>query len=243
MSTVMEKVEESIKRMPEGLLDELSQKQLSKVMRRQTWPDHERAEHSVFEVALVQGTVPREAYAELLFQVLPIYEALEDRAEDLKDDPVAGPVIFPELNRKEAIQADLEFYAGPDSSEKFELLPVTEEYRDRIRSATPAQYVAHHYTRYLADLSGGFPIDQALTTAWNLETDGRRYYTWPGIPDAMAFKKTYREALSELPVSVEEKRSIIQEVLYAYELNIEMVEILADRYEMRSNGDSPVAHP
>ena len=246
MSTVMEKVEESIKRMPEGLLDELSQQKLSKVMRRQTWPDHERAEHSVFEVALVRGTVPRDAYADLLAQVWHIYDALEARAEELKDDPLAGGVIFPELHRKEAIEADLEFYAGSDWAEKYPIMPVTEEYRDRIRSATPSQYVAHHYTRYLADLSGGFDIDRGISGAFGLEGEnGRRYYQWPGIPDAMAFKKQYREVLSEMPVSVEEKRSIIQEVLYAYELNIEMVEILADRYDMRGNGDGDgqVAHP
>jgi len=233
MSIVLERARETALKIPPAVLDELTSRPVSKIMRRQTWPDHERAEHSPFEQALVMGTVTKEAYADLLVNVLPVYETLESRMVGLADDPIAGHIIRPELPRAEQIAADLAFYAGPDARETLEVLPVTTEYVDRIRTATPVQYVAHHYTRYLADLSGGIYIDAALTKAWGLELDGRRYYVFDQIPDADTFKGAYRAALDEMPLDADGKRQLIEEVLVAYEFNIEMVAILADKHTIK----------
>lgn len=230
MSIVLERVEEAKNKIPAEILEELSNKPLSRVMRRQTWPDHERAEFSDFEQALVKGTISREGYAELLVQTYFIYIALEEKAVELQGDPVAGPVLFPELLRKDFIEADLEFYLGPEWRDQIKPMEVTEEYVDRIRSSSPEQFVAHHYTRYLADLSGGLMIAASLKNAWNLDRDGIRYYEFPGIPDANEWKKEYRKTLDELPVDPEMKRRIIEEVLIAYEFNIELANQLGDRF-------------
>src|SRR2546428_9062473 len=142
MATVLNRTSQEVTtRLPEQLLEELSRRKLSQIMRRQTWPDHERAEYSAFEQALVNATLSREAYADRLAQVHLIYAALEDRAEEMRSDPVAGPVIFPELHRKDAVEADLRFYLGSDWRAKTEILPVTLAYAKRIRGATPAQFV------------------------------------------------------------------------------------------------------
>lgn len=230
MSKVLGRAEENRKRIPPEIVMELEKKRLSQVMRRQTWPDHERAEYSDFEQALVNATVSREGYRELLAQSWYIYCALEERIEELSADPVAGPVLFPELPRKDCIERDLGFYYGPDWRDQVAPLPLTQEYVERIRNSTPAQFVAHHYTRYLADLSGGLVIRDALRQGWKLDGDGIRYYEFPGIPDPVAFKKNYRATLDALPVDAEEKRGIIAEVLVAYEYNIELVQELAKRY-------------
>lgn len=229
MSIVLDRVEESKKRIPAEILSELDERPLSKIMRRQTWPDHERAEFSPFEQALVKGTISKEAYVDLLVNVLPVYETLEARIDELGDDPIAGPLLVDGLQRVPSITADLDFYSTDWRNMK--VLPVTEEYVARIRDASPQRFVAHHYTRYMADLSGGFYIDKALTAAWNLEgLAGRSYYAFAEIPDGNTFKDAYRSALDTMPVNAEQKKEMIEEVLVAYEYNIEMVAVLADRH-------------
>ncbi|HVL80536.1 MAG TPA: biliverdin-producing heme oxygenase [Actinomycetota bacterium] len=232
MSMVIDRIEELKAKIPTEVVNELADGPLSRVMRRQTWPDHARAEYSDFEQALVKGTLSKEGYLDLLVQVLPVYEALEARAEELRDDPVAGPIVIDELNRTTAIRADIDFYKQvTGTTELPEILEVTQEYVDRVRNSTPEQFVAHHYTRYLADLSGGVFIDRALTQAYGLEgTNGRAYYVFDEIEDANLFKDAYRGTLDQLPLDRDGKRRIMEEVLLAYEFNIEMVEQLGVKH-------------
>lgn len=234
MSVVLDRVEETRKRIKPELLDELETKKLSKILRRETWGDHERAQYSNFEVALVKGTISREAYRDLLAQMFHVYRALEERGEELKDDPIARQIVIPELNRTAAVEADLAFYFGPDWKDQISELPVTKEYVARVRNATPVQFVAHHYTRYLADLSGGVMIDEALRKAWNLDLDGRRYYIFEDIPVPVDFKNSYRATLDDLPVSKDQKLEMIIEAIAAYEYNIEVVSELAERYGVKA---------
>jgi heme oxygenase (biliverdin-producing, ferredoxin) len=229
MSSILERVEENKNRIAPKLREELAKKPLSRLLRRESWPDHERAQYSPFEMALAEGTISSAAYRDLLAQVLPVYIALEERGEELRSDPIAGRVYFPEVLRTKAVETDLDFY-WPTWRAEAQLLPVSQEYVARVRSAEPIQFVAHHYNRYLADLSGGMFIAEALRRAWNLNGEGLRYYEFTGIADAMAWKDGYRKVLDDLPLDIEEKVSLIGEVMVAYEYNIEMAERLADQY-------------
>jgi heme oxygenase len=231
MSAVLDRVDAKTKDWDDpAFAEKLNGKPLSKVMRRETWSDHARAEYSDFEQALVRGTLSIEAYRQMLRQTLPIYEALEARAAELADDPVVGAIVDPRLARSAKIAADLDFYFDGPSWREIELFPVTTEYVDRVRAADPARFVAHHYTRYLADLSGGLMIDAAIKQAYSLDGDGRRYYDFADLGDPVEFKKGYREALDGLPVDVAAKRAIVEEVMVAYEFNIEMIAELEARF-------------
>lgn len=230
MSHIEARIAENKSRLAPKLREELSRKPLSRLLRRESWPDHERAQYSPFEMALAHGTIPRKAYVDLLIQVLPVYRALEAREAELRDDPLAGRVVFPELHRADRVERDIEFFAGPEWKNQESLLPVTVEYVARIRNATPLQFVAHHYNRYLADLSGGLMIGGALRTAWNLNGDGLHYYEFPQIEDAQEWKTNYRSILDGLPLDIEGKIDLIGEVMMAYEYNIEMADDLAKMY-------------
>jgi heme oxygenase (biliverdin-producing, ferredoxin) len=229
MSSILERVEETKNRTFPKLREELAKKPLSRLLRRDTWPDHERAQYSPFEMALAEGTISSAAYRDLLAQVLPVYIALEERGEELRDDPIAGRVYFPEVLRTKNVEADLDYY-WPTWRAEFQMLPVTQEYVARVREATPIQFVAHHYNRYLADLSGGLMIAAALKRAWDLNGNGLRYYDFAEIPDAMAWKTGYREVLDGLPLDIEQKLELIGEVMAAYEYNIVMADVLAEQY-------------
>ena len=229
MSEILDRVEANAQRIAPKLREELERKPLSRLLRRESWPDHERAQYSPFEMALAGGTVPRDAYADLLAQVRPVYIALEERGAELRDDPIAGRVWFPEVHRLWNVEADLDFY-WPAWKTESTMLPVSLEYADRVRNAEPIHFVAHHYNRYLADLSGGIMIAAALRRSWDLNGDGLRYYDFPAIEDTDEWKTMYRGVLDSLPLDIDGKVDLIREVMAAYEYNIEMAEHLAGMY-------------
>lgn len=238
-------VERTLAKRPELLKkigDDLETQPFHVIMRKGTWRDHRRAESSDFEVALVQGEVTETAYADLLVQMLPVYEALEEKALEYKDHPHVQGLFDERLNRTEAIRADIEHFLGADWASKSELLPITQEYVDRIRSSSPSQFAAHHYCRYLADLSGGFDIHKGLAKGFGEEVKGLTYYNFDVLGDANEYKMKYRMALSALDLTPDEKLETIEEVAIAYEFNIDIVAELAIKHDIKPTRDGDGAH-
>lgn len=231
----MTRDEEIDREAPEDLAAQLRHARFAGLMRRHTKADHDRAEHSDFARALVDATLSREAYRELLGQLLLIYEALEERGSELEHDPLAARFIDPALRRVPAIARDLAFFDDSAAPLRVSPLPVTVQYIERIRNTGPIEFIAHHYTRYLADLSGGQDIGRALKEAWGLDEDGIRYYLFPRIPDIKAFKRRYRARLNELPLDDIGKRTLIEEVRVAYEFNIAALDAFASRFPTEAN--------
>ena len=100
-----------------------------------------------------------------------IYAALETAAEAMREDPMAAPFVDDALHRLATLEADLTFLVGPDWAEKISPIPATAAYAARIREtcATSATaYIAHHYTRYIGDLSGGVMIGRVVNRTFGL---------------------------------------------------------------------------
>ena len=231
MSQVLDQLGEITRRPDAEVLADLHEKGLARVLREESWASHGRAEFSDFEQALVKGTITSAAYRELMAQTYFIYKALEEVSATMIGDPVAGPFVIPELYRIPAIEADLAFYYGENWADAIKPLPVTEAYVERIKEAaatSPSRFVAHHYIRYLADLSGGAFIAKGITKAFALGEDGQRFYAFDELGDANEFKNKYRRMLDELPVSDDEKLAVIDETLLAYALNIELINVLSE---------------
>lgn len=195
----------------------------SAAMRRQTWVDHDDAEYTGYMQALLGGELTRDEYADMVAQHYYAYQVLEDAAQRLKGDPVAGPFIHDSLTRIPALEADLEHLLGPDWRDRIQPNEGTEQYLARLREVCytwPGGFVAHHYTRYLGDLSGGQVIKAASERAFGLkDQQGVQFYVFPQIPDYKAFKVEYRDALDAAPWDDEERQKVIDEVLVAYRLN------------------------
>ncbi len=238
MSMILERVEKSKKRLNENLVEQLASKPLSTMVRRNTWADHDVAQLSPFEMSLAQGTISKEGYAELLTNVYPVYIALEARLESLANDPLVGQFHIAELARASFVAKDLEYFYGPDWRDHLQTLDSTQGYIDRINSVDTVGFIAHHYTRYLADLSGGLMIAAALRSCpWHEEGKGLDYYDFSALGDPNGFKNAYRDALDNLPISADQKLDMIHEVMVAYELNIEMGRHLAVKHvKTVSNG-------
>lgn len=200
---------------------------------------HRETEQSRFVGALLAGELTSDGYAELLAQTYLVYCELEDAGRTHTGNPVASPFLHDELLRVPSLEADLEFLRGPSWRETVAALPATTRYVERLREVAyewPAGFVAHHYIRYMGDLSGGQIIRRMLERAYGYTTDGLQFYIFDEIPKPKVFKDTYRAKLDAAPLTPEDQQRVIDEVNLAYRLNGDLFAALEadiDRYLAR----------
>lgn len=178
--------------------------------------EHARAEQSPFVTELLAGRVNNRGYADYLLRLRVVYAALEDAVRARRDDPMVAAVYDPLLERLPAIQADLKHWK-PQGSNDIQS-PAAETYRERIAGAAwGGALVAHHYTRYLGDLSGGQAIGKILDRTFSLGGAGLAMYRFPLRPKP--FKDRYRTRLDALRLGADEVRRVVDEVKVAFGLN------------------------
>jgi heme oxygenase len=202
----------------------------SQALRERSWGDHGRSEGAGFMTDLMKGQGTRDDYIALVAQHYFIYEALETAAPVFATDAVAAPFLSPQLSRLPALESDLAFLLGDDWRDRIAPLPTTERYVDRIRrvaaDAWAGGFVAHHYTRYLGDLSGGQVIGKLMQRHYGFETNGIGFYIFDQIASPKEFKEQYRVELDAAPWDADEQSRVIDEVLLAYRFNTELFDDL-----------------
>jgi heme oxygenase len=203
----------------------------SQALRERTWSGHGESEGAGFMHDLMTGKGTREDYVALVAQHYFVYEALEAAAVTFAGDAEAQPFISAQLTRLPALEVDLEFLLGADWRRQITPLPTTDRYVARIRDIEAegwsGGFVAHHYTRYLGDLSGGQAIGRLMKRHFGFETNGILFYLFDQIADPKAFKETYRDQLDAAGWDAAERERVIDEVLSAYRLNTELFEDLS----------------
>ncbi|MFI9046190.1 heme oxygenase (biliverdin-producing) [Streptomyces sp. NPDC053427] len=209
----------------------------STVIRTASHEQHTEAENSSFMSDLLGGRLGVAAYRRYTEQLWFVYRALEETSGTLGDDPVAGPFIRPELARTTELERDLTHLGGSSWQSGLEPLPATAAYADRVRACArewPAGYVAHHYTRYLGDLSGGQIIRGTAEKTWGFarKGDGVRFYVFEDIGNPAAFKREYRELLDALPVDDLEKQRVVDECKRAFALNSAVFRELGEEFPL-----------
>ncbi|WP_073951841.1 biliverdin-producing heme oxygenase [Streptomyces kebangsaanensis] len=209
----------------------------STLIRTASHEQHVEAETSTFMSDLLGGRLGVDAYARYTEQLFFVYEALEAGAERLAADPAAGPFIRPELFRLAALERDLAHLRGASWRSGLSALPATEAYAARVRECAeqwPAGYIAHHYTRYLGDLSGGQIIRDRAEKTWGFtkKGDGVRFYVFEAITNPAAFKRNYRELLDAVHADDLEKQRIVTECKRAFTLNTTLFHALGEEFPL-----------
>jgi heme oxygenase len=195
---------------------------LSARLRDATREEHERTESALFVVALMAGELDRGAYAALLGQSYFFYSVLEEAGERWRGDAVVGPFVSDALLRRDALEADLAWLLGAGWRDEIAPLPATSRYIDRLRQvcfSSRSGFVAHHYTRYLGDLSGGQIVRSKLRTIYGLTGDGVRFYIFDRIAKPKVFKDSYRELIDTTPWAAGERTNLLAEANEAFRLN------------------------
>lgn len=197
---------------------------LSASMRDGSKAEHEAAESSDFMAELLDGKINEAGYAAYLKRYRQVYAALEEVGRGLADDPIAAAVWDADLERLAAIDADLDHWAPGEPRETDS--PAAAAYADRLResAAWGGLFAAHHYTRYLGDLSGGQAIGRILDRHFDLDATansgrGIAFYDFAAIAKPKPYKDAYRARLDGLGLSEDEIQRVVDEVRVAFNLN------------------------
>lgn len=199
-------------------------------LREGTRDEHERAERMPFVSALLAGEVPLDGYVCYLVQLSAVYAALEGDRAAIAAHPPLRALLHPALDRTTALEADLDHLAGSRWRGRHAVSPQTHAYCariDEVRGQWPAGFVAHHYTRYLGDLSGGQAIAGAVRRHYGLTgTDGTRFFVFERIGPVKLFKDRYRETLDALAWGATERERVVDEARAAFRHNAMMLSAL-----------------
>lgn len=202
-----------------------TRRRLSVAMKHGSAEEHLAAEQSAFISELLAGRVTARGYSEYLLRLRVVYAALEDTMRARRNDPMVAAVYDPALERLSAIDADLEHWRRGATREVGS--PAAMAYKERIATLTwGGSLMAHHYTRYLGDLSGGRVICAALDRTFGLRGVGLAFYQFPVRPKP--YKDSYRARLDALPLGANEIDRIVDEVKLAFGLNHALLDELAD---------------
>jgi heme oxygenase len=202
------------------ILDQTTDLALSAAMREGSMAEHQAAEDSSFMSELLGGKVNERGYADYLLRLRVVYATMEEIVAAHRDDAAVAAVADTALERLAAIDADLDHWVA-DGDRTIDS-PAAEAYRQRLLDAAaewPTLMVAHHYTRYLGDLSGGQAIGRILDRTFELDGAGIAFYAFPEIAKPKVYKDGYRARLDALGLSAEEQERVVTEVKTAFQLN------------------------
>ncbi|XP_025782233.1 heme oxygenase 1 [Puma concolor] len=178
-----------------------------------------------------------------------IYVALEEEIERNKENPVYAPLYFPEeLHRRAALERDMAFWYGPRWEDAIPYTQATRRYVRRLHEVgrkEPELLVAHAYTRYLGDLSGGQVLKKIAQKALDLPSSGEGvdFFTFPNVASATKFKQLYRSRMNTLEMTPEVRQRVIEEAKAAFLLNIQLFEELQELLGQDAEDQSPSQAP
>ena len=201
------------------VLDESTRLSLSTAMREGSMAEHQEAEDSAYMSELLGGKVNEQGYADYLLRLRVVYATMEPIVRARLDDPAVAAVHDTALERLAAIDSDLDHWC-PDGTRTVDS-PAADAYRARLEQAGECggALIAHHYTRYLGDLSGGQAIGRILDRTFELGGKGVAFYDFPEIPKPKPYKDGYRARLDALGMSLEEQDRVVDEVKVAFRMN------------------------
>uniref|UniRef100_A0A3Q2QJC7 Heme oxygenase n=1 Tax=Fundulus heteroclitus TaxID=8078 RepID=A0A3Q2QJC7_FUNHE len=204
---------------------------LSEQIKAVTKESHVRAENTQLMLSYQKGQITLPQYKVLLCSLYEIYKALEEELDRNSSHPAVAPIYFPqELARLESLERDLEYFFGPDWKKRVIVPAATHTYEQRLRKIgqeNPELLVAHAYTRYLGDLSGGQVLGKITQKSLGLSSkEGLSFFSFPGVSSPNRFKQLYRSRMNSVELTEGEKAAMLEEAIAAFELNIQVFDDL-----------------
>jgi len=220
---------ENLKKNTEKLNEKIS---LSKALKTGTARSHKAAENVQFVKNFIRKKIRRDLYEQFIIDLYFIYQALEEELNQF------GPQYFPKLHRPDiltripSLEKDVSYFLGQEEwKTTLQPTPTVQDYINRIRSIArkdPLLLLAHSYTRYLGDLSGGRALASIAEKALHLnkKDGGLAFYDFSNIPSPKKFKDIYRNELDSLNLSPQRIHDLVQEANVAFVLNVRVFEEL-----------------
>ena len=173
---------------------------LSALLWHRTKTLHVQAERSGIIARMLRGTASRGGYALLMFNLVPVYRALEAGLARHAGGAGVGLLALPEVYRVASLEADLRALGEAG----LRVLPEALAYAALVEAAAEGRgerLIAHAYARTLGDLSGGQILARLLGETLGLGADALGFYAFPAIADIAAFKARYRGLIDAAAVA------------------------------------------
>lgn len=186
---------------------------------------HAEAERTGIVRDLLRGEASRAGYILLLRNLLPAYRAMEHGLERHCGSPGMELLSRHRFGRTLAIESDLTVLCGPRWIEDVPLLSAGAIYAKRIAHAAEGdgmRLIAHAYTRYLGDLSGGQILQRLLARSLELRPSELTFYDFPDSSDLEALKADYRKALDQAGAFAPDPQAVVEEGAIAFSMNIDL---------------------
>lgn len=213
---------------------------LSHRLRNETKEAHTTAERSGIMRDVLRGTVSIEAYVALLTNLLALYETLEQELDRNRAHVALSSVDWSLLKRAPSLRADIAQLGGISGGATE---PSTIRYVSRLQeigATRPALLFSHAYLRYLGDLYGGQIMKRILSQKFpEYGNTAFTFYEFNELPDASAFKVTFREAIDSLPLAPDEPDLMVAEAMLGYELHAAIFNELASEHAAWRSANSP----
>lgn len=195
---------------------------LARALREQTAGVHRDTENAPLMRAVLKGEIDRAAYAGLLAALLPVYRALEESLDALRDDTRFAFVPLPALARTPSLEADLA-HLGEPLGDRLAAESERSDYVARIHDVAagdPLLLLAHAYTRYMGDLSGGQILGRVVAKNLGVSaTAGASFFDFPAIEDVERAKDEFRMGLDGLRLDSHATQSLVLEAKLSFRLN------------------------
>jgi len=213
--------------------DQAADTPLSKSLKAGTRAVHRAAENVRFVRDFLKGVVPLDSYIELLKALYHVYTALESGLKALPAE--LKHCDFDIVRRTETLETDLRQLMGVAPGAKFEVGPPSPsaaayvQRLERLMREQPFLVLAHAYTRYLGDLSGGQILARAASKAYALPAgSGTAFYKFERVGESAAetkkFKTAYRNSLDGLRLSADQADALVTEANTAFLMNMLLFE-------------------
>ncbi|MBL8636534.1 MAG: biliverdin-producing heme oxygenase [Myxococcales bacterium] len=204
---------------------------LSLLLKHGTRDAHRFIERLAFVKGFLRGVIDPISYQRLLIDLYTVYGALEEGLRRHPNHPVLCWSAWPLLWREQSLGEDLDHLALRRCEASTQRLTwrqqspsaAAHEYAEQIRRQaqhSPFLLLAHAYTRYLGDLSGGQILRRIAGFALDLSgPDGLRFYEFSQIPNIGQFKQDFRQWLDRRPLSAAEQSAVVEEAIAAFSWN------------------------
>ncbi len=195
---------------------------LSTLLRESSRDQHTQAETSEFVVKLMKGELDLAAYALYVTQLAWLYDGLEARTTVGTPFPSSEILWDDALLRGPSLDHDLQHLGVENWKTSTVPTPAMTQYREHLAGLgdrSDFRLIAHHYTRYLGDLSGGQAIAALVARHYGAQENQLAFYDFSDVDNVVRFKETYRSGLDGLSLSANEVAILVDEVRLAFTFN------------------------
>lgn len=202
---------------------------MSRRLREGTRQEHRAVESMTFIRSFLRGVVDHRSYLQMLVDLHQVYLQLESWLADPSVPPQTRALFPRELWRSASLEEDQDYHARklfPGTSGRASCPRPSQaarayaSYLYRLRRRQPTLLLAHAYTRYLGDLSGGQILRRIAARALGIAgSEGLLFYEFSSIPDCESFKTEFRRRLDSLPLDAAAAERIVEEARRAFVLN------------------------